>query len=113
MNAGDEIHAWNDSSSFQRVSTSQVVRSSVGRSSSKPSKPGWSSTAPARAAKRFASSTPLAAGTVVAGTGARREALRQLVTAVGRHRDRVDLDDGHLRAGLVEVAGDLVDEVRL
>ena len=33
---------------------------------SKPSKPSWLSTAPARAAKRRASSSPLSAGTVIA-----------------------------------------------
>ena len=54
------------SSSRQRVTTSQVVRSSVGCSSSKPSKPSWSSTAPARAANRLASSSPVSAGTVMA-----------------------------------------------
>src|SRR5450631_3091353 len=67
-NAGELTHAWNDSSSAQRVMTSQVVRSSVGLSSSKPSKPGWSSTAPARAANRRASSSPPSAGTVIALT---------------------------------------------
>src|SRR5450631_2707607 len=67
-NAGELTHAWNDSSSAQRVMTSHVVRSSVGLSSSKPSKPGWSSTAPARAANRRASSSPPSAGTVIALT---------------------------------------------
>src|SRR4051794_8311827 len=36
-NAGELTHAWNASSSRQRVTTSQVVRSSFGRSNSKPS----------------------------------------------------------------------------
>jgi hypothetical protein len=48
------------------VTTSQVVRPSVGLSSSKPSKPSWLSTAPARAANLRASSSPLSAGTVIA-----------------------------------------------
>jgi len=48
------------------VTTNQVVRSSVGCSSSKPSKPSWLSTAPARAAKRRASSSPLSELTVMA-----------------------------------------------
>src|ERR1700683_3681750 len=65
-NAGECSQAWNESSSRQRVTTSQVVRSSVGLSSSNPSNPSWSSTAPARAAKRRASSSPLSAGTVIA-----------------------------------------------
>jgi hypothetical protein len=38
-NAGDFIHAWNASSSRHLVTTSQVVRPSVGLSSSKPSNP--------------------------------------------------------------------------
>lgn len=50
----------------KRVTTSHCLRSSVGRSSSKPSNPSWSSTAPARAAKRRASSSPASAGTVMA-----------------------------------------------
>jgi hypothetical protein len=65
-NAGECSHASKAASSRQRVSTSQVVRSSVGLRSSKPSKPSWSSTAPARAANRRASSSPLSAGTVIA-----------------------------------------------
>jgi hypothetical protein len=65
-NAGEFSQAWNDSSSRQRVTTSQVVRSSVGFSSSKPSKPSRPSTAPARAANLRASSSPLSAGTVIA-----------------------------------------------
>src|SRR5579862_8397135 len=65
-NAGDASHALKDSSSRQRVTTSQVVRSSVGFSNSKPSKPSWLSTAPARAANLRASSSPLSAGTVIA-----------------------------------------------
>ena len=65
-NDGELSHAWNDSSSFHRVTTSQVVRSSTGLSSSNPSNPAWSSTAPARAANRRASSSPLSAGTVIA-----------------------------------------------
>jgi len=65
-NAAELTQAWNDSSSAQRVMTSQVVRSSVGSSSSKPSKPGWLSTAPARAANRRARSAPPSAGTVMA-----------------------------------------------
>jgi hypothetical protein len=48
------------------VTTSQVVRSSTGFSSSNPSNPAWPSTAPARAANRRASSSPLSAGTVIA-----------------------------------------------
>src|SRR5690606_27936416 len=64
--AGLSTQAWNASSSRQRVTTSQVLRPSVGRSSSKPSKPSWSSTAPARAAKRRASSSPEPSGTVMA-----------------------------------------------
>jgi hypothetical protein len=65
-NAGECIHALNASSSRHLVTTSQVVRPSVGLSSSKPSKPSWSSTAPARAANLRASSSPLSAGTVIA-----------------------------------------------
>ncbi len=65
-NAGDCIHAWNAASSRHRVTTSQVVRPSVGLSSSKPSKPSWLSTAPARAANLRARSSPLSAGTVIA-----------------------------------------------
>src|ERR1700733_4699452 len=65
-NAGECSQAWNDSSSRHRVTTSQVVRSSVGLSSSKPWKPSWLSTAPARAANRRASSSPLSGGTVIA-----------------------------------------------
>ncbi len=38
----------------------------MGLSNSKPSKPSWLSTAPARAANRLASSSPLSAGTVIA-----------------------------------------------
>src|SRR5690606_3980682 len=64
--AGLFTQAWKASSSRHRVTTSQVVRPSVGRSSSKPSKPSWSSTAPARAAKRLASSSPEPSGTVMA-----------------------------------------------
>src|SRR5699024_2981179 len=52
--------------SRHRVTTSQVVRPSVGLSNSKPSKPSWSSTAPARAANRWASSSPLSGSTVIA-----------------------------------------------
>src|SRR5690348_10393464 len=66
LKAGEFTHAWKASSSRHRVTTSQVVRPSVGLSSSKPSKPSWSSTAPARAANRRASSSPLSAGTVIA-----------------------------------------------
>src|SRR5882762_6141767 len=66
LNAGEVTQAWKDSSSRQRVTTSQTVRSSVGWSSSKPSNPSWLSTAPARAANRWASSSPLSAGTVIA-----------------------------------------------
>ena len=65
-NAGEATHFWNDSSSRHRVTTSHWRRSSVGRSSSKPSKPSWSSTACARAAKRLASSSPASSGTVMA-----------------------------------------------
>src|SRR6476661_2551667 len=65
-NAGDVTHASNAASSRQRVTTSQVVLSSVGLRSSNPSNPSWSSTAPARAPKRRASSSPLLAGTVMA-----------------------------------------------
>jgi hypothetical protein len=65
-NAGECSHASKAASSRQRVSTSQVVRLSVGLRSSKPSKPSWLSTAPARAANRRASSSPLSAGTVIA-----------------------------------------------
>src|SRR5271169_6822800 len=65
-NAGEFIHALNAASSRHLVTTSQVVRPSVGLSSSKPSKPSWLSTAPARAANRRASSSPLSAGTVIA-----------------------------------------------
>src|SRR3984957_12862191 len=65
-NAAEFIQAWNASSSRQRVTTSQVVRSSVGLSSSNPSNPSWLSTAPARDANRRASSSPLSAGTVIA-----------------------------------------------
>jgi predicted nucleic acid-binding protein len=65
-NAGDCTHAWKASSSRHLVMTSQVARPSVGLSSSKPSKPSWLSTAPARAANRRASSSPLSAGTVIA-----------------------------------------------
>ena len=43
-----------------------LVAPSVGRSSSKPSNPSWPSTAPARAAKRLASSSPASSGTVMA-----------------------------------------------
>ena len=46
-NAGDDTHASNAASSRHRVTTSQVVRPSAGRSSSKLSKPSWCSTAPA------------------------------------------------------------------
>src|SRR4051812_19610297 len=92
MNAGEEIHAWKASSSRHRVITSQVVRSSVGLSSSKPSKPSWPSTAPARAANRLPSSSPLSAGTVMA-------LILMTVIRSG--------------SGLVDVAGDLVDEVGL
>src|SRR5579864_5828641 len=65
-NAGELSHAWNAASSRHLVTTSQVVRPSVGLSSSKPSKPSWLSTAPARAANLRASSSPLSAGTVIA-----------------------------------------------
>ena len=65
-NAGEFSQAWNESSSRHRVTTSHVVRSSVGLRSSNPSKPSWLSTAPARAANRRASSSPLSAGTVIA-----------------------------------------------
>src|SRR5215813_2536289 len=65
-NAGECSHASKLASSRHRVITSQVVRPSVGLSSSKPSKPSWLSTAPARAANRRASSSPLSAGTVMA-----------------------------------------------
>src|SRR5580658_7984902 len=65
-NAGEFIQAWNASSSRHRVTTSQVVRPSVGFSSSNPSNPSWSSTAPARAANLRPSSSPLSAGTVIA-----------------------------------------------
>src|SRR5450759_1715344 len=65
-NAGESTQAWKDSSSAQRVITNQVLRSSVGLSSSKPSKPAWTSTAPARAANRRARSSPLSAVTVIA-----------------------------------------------
>ena len=50
--------------------TSHVVRSSVNRSSSKPSNPSWSSTAPGRAAKRGASSSPLSTGTLISSRSA-------------------------------------------
>src|SRR5271165_7530427 len=65
-NAGEFIHAWNAASSRHLVTTSQVVRPSVGLSSSKPSKPSWLATAPSRAANLRASSSPLSAGTVIA-----------------------------------------------
>src|SRR5579863_8995416 len=65
-NAGELSHARNAASSRHLVTTSQVVRPSVGLSSSKPSKPSWLSTAPARAANLRASSSPLSAGTVIA-----------------------------------------------
>src|SRR6516164_5506629 len=65
-NAGEFIQAWKAASSRQRVTTSQVVRPSVGLSSSNPSNPSWSSTAPARWANLRASSSPLSAGTVIA-----------------------------------------------
>ena len=65
-NASEFTHAWNASSSRHLVTTSQVVRPSVGLSNSKPSKPSWLSTAPARAANLRASSSPLPAGTVIA-----------------------------------------------
>jgi hypothetical protein len=64
--AGEDIQAAKASSSRQRVTTSHWSRPSVGRRSSKPSKPSWWSTAPARAAKRRASSSPLPGGTVMA-----------------------------------------------
>ena len=63
---GELTQASNAASSRQRVITSHVVRSSVGLSSSNPSNPSWSSTAPALAANRRASSSPLSAGTVIA-----------------------------------------------
>ena len=65
-NAAEFSQAAKLSSSRHRVTTSQVVRSSVGLSSSNPSNPSWLSTAPARAANRRASSSPLSAGTVIA-----------------------------------------------
>src|SRR6201995_1916421 len=65
-NAGELTHAGKAASSRHRVTTSQVVRSSVGLSSSKPSKPSWLTTAPARAANLRANSSPLSAGTVIA-----------------------------------------------
>src|SRR5579862_9285092 len=65
-NAGEFSHPWNAASSRHLVTTSQVARPSVGLSSSKPSKPSWLSTAPARAANLRASSSPLSAGTVIA-----------------------------------------------
>src|SRR3954447_14812519 len=66
VNAGDVTQASNAASSRQRVTTSQVVLSSVGLRSSNPSNPSWSSTAPALAPKRRASSSPLFSGTVMA-----------------------------------------------
>src|SRR5215469_882 len=65
-NAGECSQASKEAWSRHRVTTSQVVRSSVGLRSSKPSKPSWLSTAPARAANLRASSSPLSAGTVIA-----------------------------------------------
>src|SRR5215471_14616136 len=65
-NAGECSQASKDAWSRHRVTTSHVVRWSVGLRSSKPSKPSWLSTAPARAANLRASSSPLSAGTVIA-----------------------------------------------
>src|SRR5260221_8757905 len=65
-NAGEFSQASKEAWSRHRVTTSQVVRSSVGLRSSKPSKPSWLSTALARAANGRASSSPLSGGTVIA-----------------------------------------------
>ena len=69
--------AWKSSSERQRVSTRQTSRSSLGRSSSKASKPSARGDAP--------------------GPGG--EALRELLEALARDGDGVDLDDAH--AGIV------------
>ena len=65
-NAALDIQAWKSSSLRQRVYTRNVSRSSLGRSSSKASKPGQLLTSPARAANRATSSSARSAGTVIA-----------------------------------------------
>src|SRR5690606_29024141 len=91
--AGLFTQAWKASSSRHRVTTSQVVRPSVGRSSSKPSKPSWSSTAPARAAKRLASSSPEPSGTVMA--------LILITEHISRHLTSVEHQYGEWRSALL------------
>jgi hypothetical protein len=56
----------NASSELHRVYTRQTSRPSLGRSSSKASKPGDFDTSPARLAKRFSNSSIRSAGTVMA-----------------------------------------------
>ncbi len=66
--SGEATHARKSSSVRQRVTTRQSSRSSLGRSSSKDSKPSACSTRPAREAKRRSNSSKRSRGTVMALT---------------------------------------------
>src|SRR4051794_12797121 len=103
--SGPESQAWKSSSDRQRVRTRQTSRSSLGRSSSKASKPSALDTLPARFAKRCANSSNRSRGTVIAlilttltpgsyaGAGSERRAAEHLVGLVeleGQVEQRVD-----------------------
>src|SRR5215208_8246672 len=103
--SGPDSQAWKSSSDRQRVTTRQTSRSSLGRSSSKASKPSALDTLPARFAKRSANSSKRSRGTVIAlilttltpgsyarGRSERRPAehLVRLVQLEGQVEERVD-----------------------